>query len=195
MMNETYIFLTLWAASGAVLGGVVTSLIAANKGLNDWLAALGGLVMGALGHVLLLVPAWLFLARLPDTKLDRQPWQRDTLRPAERAAAPARPAVSPLEQLKQNFWPLARADSAHSHRMTYVGVFAALAVITMIEVVLSVVDMPFNVVGPLVALSTTKVLLVAMYFMHLRFDSKWYAAIFAASLPFAAVVLTVLALS
>jgi caa(3)-type oxidase subunit IV len=79
--------------------------------------------------------------------------------------------------------------------MTYVGVFAALTVITAVEVILSVVSMPFNVVGPLVALSTTKVLLVAMYFMHLRFDSKWYTAIFAAGVPFAAVVLTVMALS
>ncbi len=194
-MNETLLFLTLWAASGAALGGVATSLIAADKGLNEWLAALGGLLIGAVGNVVLLVPAWVLLARLPDATHDRPAWHRDTVRPSELAATPARPAVSLLDQLKQDFWPKARAHHAHSHRMTYVGVFAALTMITAIEVILSVVSMPFNVVGPLVALSTTKVLLVAMYFMHLRFDSKWYTAVFAAGVPFAVVVLTVMALS
>ncbi len=44
-------------------------------------------------------------------------------------------------------------------------------------------------------LSTIKVLLVAGFFMHLVYDSKWYAALFVFALPFAALILVVLALA
>jgi hypothetical protein len=76
-----------------------------------------------------------------------------------------------------------------------VSVFAALALLTATEVLLTIVDVGFSVTGPLVALSTAKVLLVAMFFMHLRYDSRWYSAIFVYAVPFAAAMTIILALA
>lgn len=194
-MDQTLLYvIEFWVMTGALIGGVVTPLIFARKGQNDWLGALIGVVVGGVGNLILLLPLWLVLLRMPDAHDPRLPWQRDAVAEGEAlppASAPLIPTL--LALLKENFWSASRP--AHSHRTTYIGVFVALAVITLVEVLITVIEMPFNPVGPLVALSTTKVILVVMYFMHLRFDSKWYAAVFVLSLPFAAMVLTVLAVA
>jgi cytochrome c oxidase subunit 4 len=203
MMDRNLLFLIeFWAAFGVFIGGVVTPIVAGRKKLGDWAAMLIGVVVGAVGNVVLLVPLWMLLSRLQNDDDDRLPWQRDasSLDDARASATGAfslaalRSDLPPM--LRQNFWPNARAMAhGHSHRQTYVFVFIALAVITAIEVTITYIDLPISAVGPLVALSTAKVVLVVMYFMHLRFDSKWYTAIFVFSLPFAAMVLAVLAVA
>ena len=99
-----------------------------------------------------------------------------------------------LDALKANLWPPTRAGG-HSHRTAYVGVFVALAILTLIEVTLTYINPPFSITGPLIALSTAKVLLVVLFFMHLRYDSRWYSALFASAVPFAVLIIAVLALS
>ena len=195
-MSDTALIVTLWVTAGVFVGGVVTPLIAERKRVNEWLATLAGVVLGGVGGVILLVPLWLALRTRPDRDVSIPAWQRDaiTLDEALAAAGGSSPAASAVAALRANFWPQARADG-HSHRLTYVGVFVALALITFVEVLLTVVDVPFAVTGPLVALSTSKVMLVVLYFMHLRYDSRWYAAVFASALPFAILATVILALS
>lgn len=64
---------------------------------------------------------------------------------------------------------------------TYLAVWAALAVITLIEVSVSYLTGDLKVFL-LVVLSAVKAFLVILYFMHLRYDSRWYAFIFFAPL-------------
>ncbi len=192
MNQDLLLIVALWMASGVTLGGVITPIIASSRGFSEWLAMLIGVGAGLVGNLFFLIPLWGLFMRMPVVPHARPAWERDL--PDAAALEGAVGPTAPLIELKRSFWPTPRADGVHSHRITYVGIFAALVIITFIEVALSVADLPFSVVGPLVALSTTKVILVVMYFMHLRFDSKWYAAMFLLSLPFAAMVLTVLAI-
>lgn len=202
-MDQIALWMVLWVASGAFIGGVVTPLLASDRRIGDWAAMALGLVVGGIGHLLLLVPVWLGLSRTAPAEATHGPaWRRDAVTLDELLAAEAAGTGvglpgNPLVALKRNFWPTPRADRAHSHRMTYVGVFVALAVVTAIEVALSVLDtrgdLGFSVVIPLAALSTLKILLVVAYFMHLRWENRWFTLVFAASIPFAAMVLVVLA--
>ncbi|MCL4237578.1 MAG: cytochrome C oxidase subunit IV family protein [Anaerolineae bacterium] len=195
MDSDTVLLATLWVTAGVFVGGVVTPLIVARKRVNEWLATLAGVVLGGVGGVFLLVPLWLLLRLRPDREDSGPAWQRDAISLGEALAetGSGSPAGA-LAALRANFWPRARSKG-HSHRLTYLGVFLALAVITGVEVLLTVVDVPFAVTGPLVGLSTGKVMLVALYFMHLRYDSRWYAAVFASALPFALLASVILALS
>jgi caa(3)-type oxidase subunit IV len=188
------LIVTLWIAAGAFIGGVVTPVVAENKRIGDWLAMLVGMGVGAIFNVVLLIPLWLAIWRfLPNSGDTRLRWERDTIS-LEQARAAAGQGGSPVARLRQNFWPAARAGG-HSRRATYMSVFAALALLTATEVLLTVVDAGFSVTGPLVALSTAKVLLVAMFFMHLRYDSRWYSAIFVYTVPFAVAMTIILALA
>ena len=71
--------------------------------------------------------------------------------------------------------------NSKSHLRTYATVFFALAVITILEIVLS---LPGTTVGKdfltptFVMFSLAKAGLVAAFFMHLKNDSKLYSAIF-----------------
>ncbi len=192
--------IVLWIASGAFIGGVVTPLATENKRFSGWLSMAVGVVAGAAGNVILLIPVWLLLSQtLPDDERAAGPaWQRDMASLAEvRATAPQPALVSPqaaTARLRQLFWPAARAEG-HSHRAAYIQVFVALAVLTALEVFLTVVDLGVPMTGPLVMLSTIKVLLVALFFMHLRYDSRWYAGFFVYAVPFAALIIIVLALA
>lgn len=196
MNADTLLWITLWAAAGSFVGGVVTPLLAEQRRVNEWLATLAGVVLGGVGSLLALIPLWLVLRLLPSRRLEGPAWRQDavTLDELQAARRAERGAPGLLTALRANFWPQPRAHG-HSHRLTYVNVAVALALITAIEVLLTVLDLPFAVTGPLVALSTAKVLLVVLYFMHLRYDSRWYAAVFASSFPFAILVITILALS
>lgn len=57
-------FAVLWAVIGAVIGVIVTPILYANKGRNPWMGAFVGVVMGAVGNLILLVPLWIFAPRL-----------------------------------------------------------------------------------------------------------------------------------
>jgi caa(3)-type oxidase subunit IV len=59
----------------------------------------------------------------------------------------------------------------------YLFVFAFLAIITALEV--AVTYIPGVPLAPvLLTMSAAKALAVLLYFMHLRFDSRWFAFIF-----------------
>ena len=194
------LMIVLWIATGAFIGGVITPLVVENKQSNAWLSTAVGVVAGAAGNAIFLIPLWLLLSQiLPDDARDARPaWQWDAITLAEAQAVAQQPALpSPQDataRLRTMLWPAPRA-AGHSHRAAYIQVFVALALLTAIEVLLTVVDFGVPMTGPLVMLSTIKVLLVVLFFMHLRYDSPWYAGFFVYAVPFAALIIIVLALA
>ena len=84
-----------------------------------------------------------------------------------------------------------RAGAAKTRRPNYVLVFLSLGALTALEVLVSsMTNIPR--VSFLLGMSFIKVMLVILYFMHLRSDSRWFGLIF--FLPFLLVIplLTVL---
>ncbi len=78
------------------------------------------------------------------------------------------------------YTPQLQAAEEKPHRKpNYVGIFLFLAIITAIEVTIAV-DMPLV----LIVLSVSKVILVALYYMHLKFESGIFSAVFLSPLPF-----------
>jgi caa(3)-type oxidase subunit IV len=71
-------------------------------------------------------------------------------------------------------------------RPNYLLVFLALAIITGIEVLLVSLFPALPKAPFLLTMSLAKVLLVVLFFMHLKTDNRWYALIFV--LPFFLVV-------
>lgn len=70
-----------------------------------------------------------------------------------------------------------QAHAAHAEP-NYMGIFIALAVLTLVEV--GVVSLPFEklaIGAMLVILAFTKAFLVAAYFMHLKFERRTLAII------------------
>jgi len=65
-------------------------------------------------------------------------------------------------------------------RPNYLFIFIALAVLTFIETLVSYVQQEAIKVSTLVVLSVIKVVLVLLYFMHLKTDSKVYRYLFIA---------------
>lgn len=63
-------------------------------------------------------------------------------------------------------------------RPNYLYVFIVLAVFTLIETLVSYLEQEAIKFPTLVVLATVKVLLVLLYFMHLRFDSKVFSYLF-----------------
>lgn len=81
--------------------------------------------------------------------------------------------------------PLAHVIPAH----VLVAVFAALIILTGITVAATWVDLgPWNLVAAMV-IATIKAALVALYFMHLRYDHPFHALVFVAALVFLALFL------
>jgi cytochrome c oxidase subunit 4 len=75
-------------------------------------------------------------------------------------------------------------------RPNYLLVFLGLGLLTLAEVgvsYLSIIKLPI-----LLALASAKVVLVAMFYMHLKTDNKWYSYLFLVPVPF--VILIVAAL-
>lgn len=64
---------------------------------------------------------------------------------------------------------------------TYLMVFAALAILTLVEVGVSYLTGGLKL-SLLIILSAVKALLVIFFFMHLKYDSRWFAFIFFAPL-------------
>ena len=74
------------------------------------------------------------------------------------------------------------ASTTHSHP-NYMGIFWVLLVLTVVEVALTFVGLPKLLLGSLlVILALWKAALVAMYFMHLKFERRTLAMI--AVVPF-----------
>lgn len=88
--------------------------------------------------------------------------------------------------------PSTQPHDAHApHRRTSpVLVFVILAVATIIEIGLSLLALPDNLLIPtLMAISFVKAALVAAYYMHLRYEKWYYTAIFLVPAAFAVFLL------
>jgi cytochrome c oxidase subunit IV len=84
--------------------------------------------------------------------------------------------VEAEEAVKTRHYPTSR---------TYVLVFAALVVLTLVEVGVAYIE--GGIKAPLLlGMSAIKALLVILFFMHLKYDSRWFAFIFFA--PMALVI-------
>jgi len=79
------------------------------------------------------------------------------------------------------------------HKTNYMAIFWWLAALTVVEIAVILPGFPKVVVGTLlVALAVTKAALVAMYFMHLRFETKTLGYIAVTPLAIATLLLLVL---
>jgi cytochrome c oxidase subunit 4 len=65
-------------------------------------------------------------------------------------------------------------------RPNYLFIFIALAVFTLIETLVSYIQQAAIKVPTLIVLSVVKAVLVLLYFMHLKFDSKVFSYLFIA---------------
>jgi cytochrome c oxidase subunit 4 len=84
-------------------------------------------------------------------------------------------------------------ETEHKHP-NYMAVFGALVVLTGIEVAIAQVNMPRTaMVLLLLALALVKAGLVAQYFMHLKYDSKFLSLIAYSPLIVASILMAVLA--
>lgn len=84
-------------------------------------------------------------------------------------------------------------ERAHPTPARYVAIASILAVITIVEVAVIYQDL-FNglVIAILIILSATKFALVAMFYMHLRYDSRLFSTMFVAGLLLAVSLLIAL---
>jgi len=109
-------------------------------------------------------------------------------------------ALSPIELR----WPVAAevdeaellpASEVHPNARVYLQVGIILAVVTAIEVAVYYIDMAEGAfLGVLLSLSGMKFVLVVLWFMHLRFDSRTLSVLFSGALALAvALFLVVLA--
>jgi caa(3)-type oxidase subunit IV len=71
-------------------------------------------------------------------------------------------------------------ETSQRMQQTYVGVFGALAVLTALEV--GVTYLPVPRIPILVPLALIKAALVALFYMHLKYDRRVFGMIFAAGL-------------
>jgi len=67
-------------------------------------------------------------------------------------------------------------ETAHVKPWTYIGVFVILGIVTFVEVLVSQMGLPpAALLIALLAMMTAKALLVAMFYMHLKYDAKTYS--------------------
>ena len=78
-------------------------------------------------------------------------------------------------------------------RPNYLFVFIILAVFTLIETLVSYVQQQAIKFPTLIVLSVVKALLVLMYFMHLKFDSRVFSYLFIAGCVLAIPLILVIA--
>ena len=80
-------------------------------------------------------------------------------------------------------------DAAEHKAPNYIAVWAALAVLTVVEVAVVYLHLPRRLtVIALVFLALWKAMLVALYFMHLRFEPKRLLYVVLAPLPLAVIL-------
>ena len=80
-----------------------------------------------------------------------------------------------------NVPPTAAHDAAHEHpgAGTYVAIGLILTIITAVEVAVFYIPALHGVMVPiLLILSATKFVLVVMFYMHLKFDSRVFTSVF-----------------
>ncbi len=83
--------------------------------------------------------------------------------------------------------------TGHPTPATYFKVAMILTVITAIEVGIFYLEfLSYGIIPILALLSTAKFILVAMYYMHLKFDSVIFSTLFVTGLILAAVVVLAL---
>ncbi len=87
-------------------------------------------------------------------------------------------------------------EQTHTKHPNYLGVFIILGILTAIEVAAAVNIAESIRIPILLFLAACKAALVALYYMHLRFDSRLFAFFFAAAIfllaiPFSIVLLLV----
>jgi cytochrome c oxidase subunit 4 len=107
--------------------------------------------------------------------------------------ATAEPATPELEA-GEHHGALLHHGGGHTHPTTtkYVGIAILLAVITAFEVGLYYIHMPeWLLVAFLMVLAFLKFVMVAAFFMHLKFDSPMLRRVFITGIVLAAVVYTV----
>ena len=86
----------------------------------------------------------------------------------------------------------AAADSSkgHASKSTYWLIAVILGIITMLEVAVFYVPLLHSVIVPLLlVLSAAKFILVAMFFMHLKFDRPVLTTVFAGGIVVATVII------
>jgi caa(3)-type oxidase subunit IV len=85
-------------------------------------------------------------------------------------------------------------DHAGASVRTYINIFVVLFVITAIEVAaswLSDIGVPeWGEIAVLVLLAVAKGILVVAFYMHLRFDSRWFQGLFLAAFGIAIFMVT-----
>jgi cytochrome c oxidase subunit IV len=80
-------------------------------------------------------------------------------------------------------------EAAEHKAPNYVAVWAGLAVLTMVELAVVYLGLPRHVmIVSLVVLAIWKALMVALYFMHLRFEPKRLLYVVLAPLPLAVIL-------
>ena len=84
------------------------------------------------------------------------------------------------------------SHKAHRSQLFYVGVFLALAVITIVEIGVFYVDVTAVRVPSLIILSAGKFALVIMFFMHLKGDRRFFSLLFIGPLFIGAAMLLAL---
>ena len=88
------------------------------------------------------------------------------------------------------------ADSHAKHGPSYMAIFWYLAVLTVIEIGVIFAPLPRIVIGVLlVSLACAKAAMVAIYFMHLRFDSRIFRRLFVTGVLLATTVYIIVLLT
>jgi len=97
--------------------------------------------------------------------------------------------MNTMKETEQNH----NEEHEHPTPLTYLKIAIALVVITIIEVALFYIPALKNVlVLLLIILSVTKFALVALFYMHLKFDSRLFSGFFFGGLLLATLVITAL---
>jgi caa(3)-type oxidase subunit IV len=167
--------ITLWMASGAAVGGIVTPLVLQHKPISNWRGMWAGTIMGLVGNLLVLLPLWLLLFQAVPDSAAAPSWEQDESQPADRRAA-TRPSV--VQAMR------GAAARLLSEPSPYMVVFVILVVFTVMETgVAYLPNLPEGVrIGVLGFLAAIKVSLVLLYFMHLKSDYRLFALPFALGL-------------
>ena len=85
------------------------------------------------------------------------------------------------------------AHAEHKKHTSPVLVFVILTLFTVFEIAVTLLGIPKHVIVPvLLAIALVKASLVAMYYMHLRYEKLIYAIIFVTPTLFAVLLVTVL---
>lgn len=74
------------------------------------------------------------------------------------------------------------AHSTTGRRPNYLGIFLLLAGFTLVETMVSYVQQAAIKIPILIVLSLVKAILVLLYFMHLKFDSRIFTYLFVAGI-------------